>query len=98
MSAQPRFEPIDPGVSIAHVHLKVTLRRLADSGIRLDGASDHGVSEALYRSGRERRRALPRPPAGRVAGGPRAGTTFRPGSFQAWLAGSLEHLLLPAPG
>lgn len=24
------------------------LRRLADAGIRLDGASDHGVSEALY--------------------------------------------------
>src|SRR5512132_1821992 len=24
------------------------LRRLSDAGIRLDGASDHGVSEALY--------------------------------------------------
>ena len=24
------------------------LRRLADAGVRLDGASDHGVSEALY--------------------------------------------------
>src|SRR5581483_8465536 len=24
------------------------LRRLRDAGIRLDGASDHGVSEALY--------------------------------------------------
>jgi catechol 2,3-dioxygenase len=121
VSAQPRFEPIDPGVSIGHVHLKVAdidrsldfycgilgfelqarmgdqaafvsaggyhhhlglntweskggsppapgttglyhvairypsraalgdaLRRLAESGIRLDGASDHGVSEALY--------------------------------------------------
>ena len=28
--------------------LAVALRRLLDVGIRLDGASDHGVSEALY--------------------------------------------------
>jgi len=28
--------------------LGVALRRLTDAGIRLDGASDHGVSEALY--------------------------------------------------
>jgi catechol 2,3-dioxygenase len=75
-------EPIDPGVDIGHVHLKVAfidralefycgvlgttglfhvairyptrraladaLRRLAEAGIPLDGASDHGVSEALY--------------------------------------------------
>ena len=36
------------------------LRRLATAGIALDGASDHGVSEALYlqRSRRERRRTL----------------------------------------
>ena len=28
--------------------LAVALRRLLDAGVRLDGASDHGVSEALY--------------------------------------------------
>lgn len=28
--------------------LAVALRRVLDAGIRLDGASDHGVSEALY--------------------------------------------------
>jgi catechol 2,3-dioxygenase len=30
------------------VALADALRRLSDAGIRLDGASDHGVSEALY--------------------------------------------------
>ena len=78
--------PIDPGVRIGHVHLKVAdldralafycgvlgfalmqrygaqaafvsaggyhhhigLQRLQAAGIALDGASDHGVSEALY--------------------------------------------------
>ena len=121
MSVTPRFGPIDPGVDIGHVHLKVSdidralafyvgvlgfevmarmgdqaafvsaggyhhhiglntweskdgspppqgttglyhvairypsrtalggaLRRLVEAGIPLDGASDHGVSEALY--------------------------------------------------
>ncbi len=121
MTAESGFSPIDPGVSIGHVHLKVAdidrslafycgvlgfelttrmgdqaafisaggyhhhiglntweskggsppargttglyhvairypsraalgdaLRRLVEAGIRLDGASDHGVSEALY--------------------------------------------------
>jgi catechol 2,3-dioxygenase len=121
MTAESAFSPIDPGVSIGHVHLKVAdidrslafycgvlgfelttrmgdqaafisaggyhhhiglntweskggsppargttglyhvairypsraalgdaLRRLVEAGIRLDGASDHGVSEALY--------------------------------------------------
>ena len=28
--------------------LATALRRLTDAGVRLDGASDHGVSEALY--------------------------------------------------
>ena len=28
--------------------LAVALKRLIDAGVRLDGASDHGVSEALY--------------------------------------------------
>jgi catechol 2,3-dioxygenase len=64
--------PIDPGVDIGHVHLKVAdidralafyhvairyptrraladaLRRLVEAGVPLQGASDHGVSEALY--------------------------------------------------
>ncbi len=30
--------------------LAVSLRRLIDAGVRLEGASDHGVSEALYLS------------------------------------------------
>jgi catechol 2,3-dioxygenase len=37
------------------------LRRLAEARVPLDGASDHGVSEALYL--RERTRALLGPPA-----------------------------------
>ena len=39
-----------PDVRIGHVHLKVAdaLRRVLKAGITLDGASDHGVSEALY--------------------------------------------------
>src|ERR671928_211952 len=36
-------EPIDPRTAIADA-----LRRLQEAGIALDGASDHGVSEALY--------------------------------------------------
>jgi catechol 2,3-dioxygenase len=152
MAAAPaqRFGPIDPGVSIGHVHLKVSdleralgfycgvlgfeliarygpqaafvsaggyhhhiglntwesrggsppapgttglyhaairyptraaladaLRRLIDAGIHLDGASDHGVSEALYLrdpddNGIELywdrpREAWPRTPDGRIA-------------------------------
>ena len=34
------------------------LRRLIDAGIRLDGASDHGVSEALYLRDPDGNRAL----------------------------------------
>jgi catechol 2,3-dioxygenase len=83
---QAASAPIDPGVRIGHVHLKVAdldralafycggsppppgttglyhlavlyptraaladaLRRLIEANIPLDGASDHGVSEALY--------------------------------------------------
>ena len=47
------------------------LRRLTAAGIQLDGASDHGVSEALYLRDpdEQRRRALPRPP--RVGMAPR---------------------------
>jgi catechol 2,3-dioxygenase len=41
--------PVDHGVAIGHVQaLAHALRRLVDAGISLDGASDHGVSEALY--------------------------------------------------
>ena len=45
------------------------LRRLIENRIPLDGASDHGVSEALVsaRSGPERRRALLGPAAGGMA-------------------------------
>ena len=45
------------------------LRRLGQAGIPLDGASDHGVSEALYLRDpdRQRRRALLGPAAGRMA-------------------------------
>ncbi len=45
------------------------LRRLAAAGVALDGASDHGVSEALYsaRPGRERSRALLGSPQGSMA-------------------------------
>ena len=45
------------------------LRRVIEAKIPLDGASDHGVSEALYLRDpdRERRRALSRPPARAMA-------------------------------
>ena len=45
------------------------LRRLIEAGVPLEGASDHGVSEALYleRPRRQRDRALLGPPARAVA-------------------------------
>lgn len=44
--------PINPQTRIGHIHLKVAdlERALAflNAGVSLDGASDHGVAEALY--------------------------------------------------
>jgi catechol 2,3-dioxygenase len=54
--------------------LAVALRRVLDAGVRLTGASDHGVSEALYLQDPDQngielywdrpREAWPRPPSG----------------------------------
>jgi hypothetical protein len=39
----PRRDPLPPSTFLADA-----LRRLVDAGVPLEGASDHGVSEAIY--------------------------------------------------
>jgi catechol 2,3-dioxygenase len=67
------------------------LRRLVDANVRIDGASDHGVSEAIYLrdpdgSGIELYRDRPRAEWPRSADGQRVAMATRPLDLQALLA------------